>query len=240
MAVSPWTAGSSCVLGSEFTCHTAPGTSRIVPVILPAGASMRMGGPKALCDFYGRSCLQLAIDACRDARLAAPIVVLGFWANQIKARVRLDGTTVRINDRAHRGQTSSLKVGLRALPEDSEAFLLYPVDFPLLTAVDIQPLLAAWRRRRRRERIFIPSFDSRRGHPVLFDAALRHAFLRLDDDSPARAVLDVRAAEISYIDHDTPSVLTDMDTPDDYQRCLTEFRRRAMPAAARRRHPHYP
>lgn len=213
---------------SEASSDALHDTSRVVPIILAAGASTRMGGPKALCDFYGRSCLQLALDACVEARLGRPIVVLGFWASQISTRVRLDAATVRINDLSHRGQTSSLKVGLRALPSDAEAFLLYPVDFPLLTAMDIQPLLVAWRERRTGQRIFIPSYARRRGHPVLFDAELRAAFLGAHDDAPARAVIEALPDAVSHVEHDTPYVLMDMDTPQDYSRCLAEFRGRAM------------
>ena len=231
------TASSTAPTRGEASRHAGRDASRVVPVILAAGASTRMGSPKALCDFYGRSCLELALDACREALLARPIVVLGFWASQISARVRLDAATVRINDLSHRGQTSSLKVGLGALPSSAEAFLLYPVDFPLLTAMDIQPLLAAWRRRRSEQRIFIPSYAHRRGHPVLFDAELRGAFLRVHDDAPARAVIEARPDAVSYVDHDTPYVLMDMDTPQDYGRCLAEFRRRAMGPHARAEWP---
>lgn len=200
----------------------------MVPIILAAGASTRMGTPKALCDFDGRSCLQLALDACREAGLARPVVVLGFWAAEIRARVPLDAVTVRLNGLAHHGQTSSLKVGLQALPARAQAFLLYPVDFPLLTAGDVPPLLAAWRTRRHYQRIFIPSHARRRGHPVLFDATLRGTFLTLDVTASARDVVDARADEIVYVEHDTPYVLMDMDTPEDYSRCLTEFRLRTM------------
>jgi molybdenum cofactor cytidylyltransferase len=208
-----------------------------VPIILAAGASTRMGTPKALCDFDGRSCLQLALDACREAGLARPIVVLGFWAAEISARVPLGAATIHRNALAHHGQTSSLKVGLQALPARAQAFLLYPVDFPLLTAEDLRPLLAAWRARRHDQRIFIPSHTHRRGHPVLFDATLRGNFLALDVAAPARAVVDARADEIVYVENDTPYVLMDMDTPQDYVRCMTEFRLRTMRRHGRDRRP---
>jgi molybdenum cofactor cytidylyltransferase len=210
-----------------------PPSSHVVPVILAAGASTRMGRPKALCDFYGRSCLELALDACREARLAAPIVVLGFWAREIRAAVRLETATIRINDRPQGGQTSSLKVGLAGLPHRTEAFLLYPVDFPLLTAVDIQPLCVAWQMRRRERRIFIPSYGRQRGHPVLFDIALRDDCLHLDDGQPLDALADARANQVALVAHDTPYILMDMNTPVDYARCLAEFRRRAMGSPSR-------
>ena len=147
----------------------------IVPVILAAGASSRMGRPKALCDFDGRTCIELALDACRQASLAPPIVVLGFQAATIRRRVRFGNATVVMNEGAERGQTSSLKAGLSALPDHAEAFLLYPVDFPLVCAAELGLLVTAWRARSSGRRIFIPSHDGRRGHPVLFPIAVSPA-----------------------------------------------------------------
>ena len=77
----------------------------IVPIILAAGASSRMGRPKALCDFDGRTCIELVLDACRQASLAPPIVVLGFQAATIRRRVRFGNATVVMNESAERGQT---------------------------------------------------------------------------------------------------------------------------------------
>src|SRR4030095_12071235 len=80
---SPDAASSTAAAtGGEASRPVGRDASRVVPIILAAGASTRMGCPKALCDFYGRSCLELALDACREALLARPIVVLGFWASQ--------------------------------------------------------------------------------------------------------------------------------------------------------------
>src|SRR5882724_9236195 len=87
------TAASLATPDGRSSIDTRPSARRVVPIILAAGASTRMGTPKALCDFDGRSCLQLALDACREAGLARPIVVLGFWAAEISAHVRLDAAT---------------------------------------------------------------------------------------------------------------------------------------------------
>ena len=204
----------------------------IVPIILAAGASSRMGRPKALCEFDGWTCIELALDACREASLAPPIVVLGFHAEAIRRHVSFGDATVVLNQYAERGQTSSLKSGLTALPDRTEAFLLYPVDFPLVSAAELRLLLAAWRARSGGQHIFIPSHDRRRGHPVLLDATLRDAFMRLADDSPARVVIDALPDRISYVECETPTVLVDMDTPEDYARCLLVSRSRAAAGGA--------
>ncbi|MBI2930297.1 MAG: nucleotidyltransferase family protein [Planctomycetes bacterium] len=191
----------------------------ITPLILAAGESTRMGRPKALLEFGGRTALDLVLRACRE--LGDPIVVVGAHADAIRARVPVDAV---VNPAYARGQTSSLKVGLRNLPAGTEAFLLYPVDFPLVTAAQVGRLAGAWARRGPKARIIIPSHDGRRGHPVVFDAFLREEFLRLADEAPARAVVRAHAEEIAYVTFDEPDVLMDMDTPEDYARCLKRWR----------------
>src|SRR5262245_1845177 len=138
-----------------------------------------MGRPKPLLDFDGRSCLELALDAARAAKLARASVVLRHQADALRKQVKLDAATVVVNADFEQGQSSWLKIGLKALPRDASAFLLHPVDCPLVTAGDIQALVKQWNRPKRTKQIFIPSCNLKRGHPVLFDAALKKEFLAL-------------------------------------------------------------
>jgi molybdenum cofactor cytidylyltransferase len=184
----------------------------ISPLILAAGASTRMGRHKALLVVGGLPALGRAIAVCRAAGLGRPVVVLGALAEAIRPAAR--GARVVVNRRWARGQTSSLKAGLRALPSSARAFLLYPVDFPLITPAVVRSLVAA--RERTGKAIVIPSHAMRRGHPVLFDAALRREFLALGDGEPARRVVDAEPRRIAYVAAPA-AVLRDMDTPGDYE-----------------------
>jgi molybdenum cofactor cytidylyltransferase len=191
----------------------------ITPIILAAGASTRMGRPKALLEFNGRTALALVLDAVRE--LDEPVVVLGHEAETLRPHVTR-GRAVTNADWA-RGQTSSLKAGLRAAP-GSEAYLMHPVDTPLIRVEDVRALVASRQGDPRAGRVWIPSHRMRRGHPVLFDAPVAEELLRLDDASPARGILE--AAGIVHVETESPYVLMDMDTPDDYARLLSEYRRR--------------
>lgn len=197
----------------------------IVAIVLAAGESSRMGRPKPLCHFSGRPALELVIEACRRADIPC-IVVLGHAATEVQAGADLRGVQVVVNADYAKGQTSSLQAGLRALPADAEGFLLLPADHPLITREEITPLVAEYRRRHAERQIFIPSYNLKRGHPVLFDASLRDEFLRLPPDTPARTVVDFNPGRIAYVEIPSPAILMDMDTPEDYARCLEEWGRR--------------
>jgi CTP:molybdopterin cytidylyltransferase MocA len=185
----------------------------IVPIILAAGASSRMGRPKALLDFDGRRAIDLVLDAC--AGLETPIVVTGAHPVDVG-----DRATVVVNPEWSRGQMSSLKAGLRALPPGATAFLLFPVDCCLVTADDVRAIVAAWKC----QTLVVPSRDMRRGHPVLVDASLIPPLLALSDTASAREVFHKYRPE--YVTSVSPHVLMDLDTPEDYARALETYRSR--------------
>lgn len=193
------------------------------PILLAAGASSRMGRPKALLDFDGATCFDLAREAMKDQ--GPLIVVLGPNHEDIRKRVNLDGVRVALNLDVESGQTESLRKGLELLPADASAFLFMPVDFPLVTAGDVGRLVEAFSKDPRRS-IFVPSHAMKRGHPVLCRRELATEFLALPPGGSARDVLHRDAARVAHVDFPEAYVLMDMDTPEDYGRCLEAYRAR--------------
>ena len=190
----------------------------VYPIILSSGASSRMGTPKALLDFAGLTTLQRAVKACADAGLARPLVVIRSDLQALVDHARDLAITTVINPRPERGQTSSLREGLRFLPTDADGFLIYPVDYPLITGADIRALMARFSSTD--SLVVAPSFQHRRGHPVLVAAAVAAELLALPDDGSARTVMTVHRDHTSFVQMVDDRSLVDMDTPDDYQMCL--------------------
>jgi CTP:molybdopterin cytidylyltransferase MocA len=197
----------------------------MTPIVLAAGASTRMGRPKALLDFDGRVCLDLVLDAVRPA--GRPIVVLGPNHEEIRRRVDLGAVDVVLNLDVESGQTASLQAALRQLPAGTAAFLMTPVDLPLLRASEVDALLRAWKTGAGRgTSLYIPSHAMKRGHPILCSRELADEFLELRPGASARDVLHRRPERIAYVDFPDTYVLMDMDTPEDYRRCLEAYRTR--------------
>ncbi|MGH9579548.1 MAG: nucleotidyltransferase family protein, partial [Terriglobales bacterium] len=116
---------------------------KIHPVILAAGGSRRLSFPKQSAEFDGHTALELAVRNC--AWLGTPLVVLGNDAAALRRRVP-QGVGVVINRKWRRGMLSSLLAGLRRVPHGAD-FLLYPVDYPLLTERMLRRLVEGFRRR---------------------------------------------------------------------------------------------
>jgi CTP:molybdopterin cytidylyltransferase MocA len=197
----------------------------ITPLLLAAGASTRMGRTKALLDFDGRTTLDLALAAVKG--LGTPVVVLGAAREEILSRVALGSVQLAINDDWERGQTSSLKAGLACLAPGASAFLFYPVDFPLVSAEEVSRVVDDFfAEKDPSKELFIPSYGMQRGHPVLCRRGVADEFLGLSDEAPARTVINLRPQRVRYVLFDQAYVLMDMDTPEDYTRCLEAYRAR--------------
>ncbi len=196
---------------------------RTAAIILAGGKSERMGRPKALLDFDGVCCIDLVLSACKRAGIAETIVVLGHRAEELAKVLATDVRTV-VNANYEAGQTSSLKTGLARLPQECEGFLIFPVDFPLVSDNDIALLLEAFRAEDEDAKVFIPSFAMKRGHPVLLAGGMRRELMNLGDDEPARNVILRDESRIRYVNVENPGVVEDMDTTEDYRRLLALYR----------------
>jgi molybdenum cofactor cytidylyltransferase len=195
----------------------------LTPIVLAAGASTRMGRPKALLDFDGKTALELALDAVRG--YATPIVVLGPNHGEIRQQTDLKRARTVINFDVDLGQTHSLRVALLLLSPETGAFFFMPVDYPLVSAPEVERLVVAYQANHDPAKsIFIPSHSMKRGHPVLCRRELADEFLALRAGASARDVIRRSNDRIAYVEYPEPYVLMDMDTPGDYVRCLEAYR----------------
>ena len=104
-------------------------------IVLAGGESRRMGSPKALLDYHGRTFIENICNAFVTAGVDELIVVLGAHEHEEKIRAAVpDHLTlqVRVNPRHRLGQLSSLMVGIYALSSESEAAVVNLVDHPLV------------------------------------------------------------------------------------------------------------
>jgi molybdenum cofactor cytidylyltransferase len=187
-------------------------------IVLAAGASTRMGRPKALLplDAAGTTFAQ-AVCAALAAGGAAPIVLVARAALRESLVHDVGDVTLVVNSDPDRGQLSSLLVGLAAL-DAPEAVLMTLVDVPLVRADTVRALVDAWHETH--APLVRPVHAGRHGHPVVFGAALLDALRRAEPAAGAKPV--VRAFLHASVDVavDDPGVVEDVDTPEAYARLL--------------------
>jgi len=185
-------------------------------VILAAGASSRMGTPKALLAYQGESFLDRSIRLF--ASVCAPvIVVVGFDADLIQSGIQraAEATFVRNPDPA-RGMLSSLQTGLRHVPPGTERVLFTLVDHPQVGPATIRAIATET------APIVIPVFDGQRGHPVCIGRAVANELLELPPEASPKDVMHRHRNETCFLNAGDPGVLADIDDPESYAALLSQ------------------
>jgi FO synthase len=202
-----------------------PGDARIVPIILAAGPSS-LGCPKALAKFGESTALEIAVRNC--AGLEVPIVVLGSDADRVRPSVPA-GARVVLNPDWRSGQVSSLRAALAEIAPDAN-FMVFPVDYPLLTPAVIEKLAKAFRARSVCHAIAVPKFKDRGGHPVIFGAELRAEF---ESATTARDVVYRDPRRVKFVPVATNAIWHDLDSPAAYRVRVREYERQNCASSLR-------
>jgi molybdenum cofactor cytidylyltransferase len=106
-------------------------------------------------------------------------------------------------------------------PTNDDAWLLVPGDHPVLEQTVTAELIAAFRDRR--ARLVAPTYRGRRGHPLLarWDSAAE--VIQLPRHVGLNHLVRQHADEIVDVPVNTPAILYDLDTPEDYERLAASF-----------------
>jgi molybdenum cofactor cytidylyltransferase len=192
-------------------------------ILLAAGESRRMGSPKALLYYEGKTFIARICAAFLSAGVDELIVVLGARAEELRQALPAHpALRTVVNPRYFQGQLSSLMTGIGALSPDSEAAVVNLVDHPLVTAETIKALIASFRAAPLP--ILIASYQGRRGHPVLFSSQVYGEILAAPLDQGAKVVVRKDPNRVREIQIDDPGILADIDTPEDYVRYVGRAR----------------
>ena len=186
-------------------------------VILAAGLSRRMGEPKVLLPWTnGTTILEHIIRQLMLARVDPITVVVGNRADDVRAVAERAGARVVFNpDYATGEMLSSLKTGLRSMSANTAAALVVLGDQPRLQPRTVDQVLMAYAEGK--GEIVAPSYQMRRGHPILIDRRFWKEILDLPPDGAPRDVINRYPAQLAHVVVETDSVLRDVDTPEDYR-----------------------
>ena len=160
----------------------------LAAVILSGGASSRMGSPKALLAYQGRPFLEHLLEVTVHPKIGVRRVVLGAHAEPITKSIALAADEIVINADWESGQLSSIQSAIRSLPEGTDGLLLCLIDHPLISKSLVNELIEVFYASSC-VKIVLPVYEGRRGHPVIFPAALYQELLQAPVDRGARAVV---------------------------------------------------
>jgi molybdenum cofactor cytidylyltransferase len=181
--------------------------------ILAAGESRRMGTPKALLPYRGRTFLEHLIEVTRHPRVGITRIVLGAGATDIQEKLRLDAESIVLNENWSQGQLSSIQAAIRSLPaRETEGLILCPVDQPLISAELVASLIGRFDSSGRR--IVLPTHKGRRGHPAIFHASLYDEMLQASHEIGARQVVWVHSQDVEEFPTEEAGVVLNLNDPE--------------------------
>ncbi len=188
-------------------------------IILAAGSSSRLGRPKQLIHFKGKSLLQHSVDCIVQTELAPRLLVLGANATEIRKEVQLDSFVCVDNESWSEGIASSIRMGVNNMLKldpkvDSLLFMLS--DQPFVSTRLIVELVNVHKESGRQ--ITASRYKGDYGVPAIFSKSLIPELLTLEGDQGARRIIKRYAGELVFVNFEFGDM--DLDTPEDYGRLL--------------------
>jgi molybdenum cofactor cytidylyltransferase len=186
------------------------GTRLIAGILLAAGLSTRFGRQKLLQPFRGELLVRKTARCFLDAGLQPVVAVV---SNDPAFGDALAGLPVTIVENPHPedGISSSIAIGLRALPETTSAALIGVADQPYLTVGAVEELVQAFVP----GRIVVPRFGDHRGNPPVFDRRFFGDLMQLQGDRGGQVVVNAHPGAVVEVSL-AEAIGDDVDRPEDW------------------------
>jgi molybdenum cofactor cytidylyltransferase len=185
-------------------------------ILLAAGASTRMGVPKQLLTFQGRSLVNRAIESAIASVCKPVVVVLGANCQQIRAQINQTGVEVIENPEWKLGMSTSIKSGIISLSkclERIDAVILAVCDQPFFSTEIINNLVAAYCSTGKP--IVASHYAETIGVPALFSHKFFSELATLRETVGAKYLIEKHLSEVFCVPF--PLGKIDIDTPQDYE-----------------------
>ncbi len=187
----------------------------ISAIILAAGQSKRMGQPKMLLPWGNTTVLGKVIETIQSAGIEDILVVTGGAKDEVEKLVASYKVRVTHNqDYASNEMLESIQLGLQAQKLEAQGTLICLGDQPQVKERSVRIVCEMFIAQK--SSIVVPSYQMRRGHPWLISRELWAEVLQMRAPESMRDFLNKHGDDIFYIEHDSPDILQDLDTPSDY------------------------
>jgi molybdenum cofactor cytidylyltransferase len=190
-------------------------------IILAAGESRRMGFPKMLLPFNGRTMIENVIMNVTGSVVDNIIVVLGADMDSLIDLVKKSCVKYCYNENYKEGMLSSVKCGLRNIPSDFEAVLVFQGDQPLITSKVINMVIETYKSSGMG--IVIPVHEKKRGHPLVIGRKYRNEIEKLDTNKGLRSLAYQFSDDVKEVETDDSGILRDFDTYEEYKKEINQM-----------------
>ena len=183
-------------------------------VVLAAGSSSRLGGPKQLLPYRDTTLLGATLDMARGCDFGQIIVTLGGAAPAVRDAVPLDRIDVVVVDVGD-GCSASLRVALRRVHPDAPGIVLMLGDQPGVDPALVRRLLTE----ASGSPVAVCRYLDGVGHPFWLSRAVFGELAQLHGDKGVWKLIESGSVRVHELAVDG-TVPLDVDTWDDYRRLV--------------------
>ena len=188
-------------------------------VLLAAGESSRLGSPKQLLVYKGKSLLQHAVNVALQTTMRPAIVVVGANSDAVKNEMEEMDVEVVENKGWREGMASSLRCGLAAVQKkniDADGIIFMVCDQPFIIPALLDSLLL--QQKATGLPIVASNYENKLGTPALFHKSFFAELMKLSGDTGAGMLIKNNQEQVSSVVF--PKGIIDIDTKTDYEALL--------------------
>ncbi len=187
----------------------------ISAILLGAGESKRMGFDKLSLPWGKKTVFEQCFKTLLRSRVREVVIVRSLRNKGV--RNSFYGKKIKIVTNPHPvgGMSTSIRKGLQAICPGSDGILIALGDQPFLKTRTIDALIRVFDREK--ERIIVPSFQGRTGHPVIFHKAYKKELMNLKGDAGGRSIIERHREDVRVVRVKSIGVVKDVDTWQDYE-----------------------
>ena len=164
----------------------------ITAIVMASGFSKRMGLNKLLMKYNDKFLIEHTLEKISQCDFAEKIIVTQY--EEIEKLT--DNFKVVINENAHKGQSESIKLGVKS-SEKCDGYMFFVADQPLINQKDIEKLIRVFRENK--DFIVIPKYKEKRGNPVIYPSLYKEEILRLEGDKGGKSIIK-SSNKIKYVE----------------------------------------
>jgi len=178
-----------------------------------------MGQPKQLLPLHDKPIIRHCLDNLITSGIENIVAVLGNRGDEVLAVIQEMPVKIVLNKNQESEMAESVRIGLRAISENSSGVLICLSDHPLVSVDTLKILMQCFLETP--DKIIIPLYKGKRGHPTLFP---RNVIEEIFEGGTLRDIIDKNRSRLRFLDVQDEGVILDMDTKEDYERILKKIR----------------
>ena len=186
----------------------------ISSILLAAGLSKRMGGENKLTKkIQGIPLIKHSVKNILASSINELIIVLGYQKEIIEKLIdKHEKVKFIFNKDFESGMSSSIKIGINHLSDNSEAFFICLADMPMVNS-NIYDLLI---KSRNRKDILVPTYKGQQGNPILFNKSMKEKIMSINGDTGAKKILELNKDKILNLEISDQGVTKGFNTQIDF------------------------